>query len=120
MGALGGVCGGCLVRSGVDQCDVMCVLGLLGPSCWLCVDGREGLGVSPLADSMADCVPGWLCGDRGLSVGSIFCCRCPVLVEGSGPSVRPQSGQMYLLALANAVCLVFGVWQVQCTPDIPF
>ena len=54
-GALGGVCGGCLVSGGVEQCDVVYdVPGLLGPSCWLCVDGREGLGVSPLADSMVD------------------------------------------------------------------
>ena len=43
-----------------------------------------------------------------------------VSAEGFGFSVLPQSGQANLLALANAVCLVFGVWQVQCTPDIPF
>ena len=113
-GALGGVCGGCLVRSGV-----VCVLGLLWPSCGLVVDGREKFGVSSLVVSMVDCVPVCLCGDRGLSVDSMFCCRCLVLAEGSGFSVCPQSGQVYLLALANAVCMVFGVWQVQCTSDIP-
>ena len=98
---------------------MMCVLGLLGPSCWLCVDGREGLGVSPLADSMADCVPGWLCGDRGLSVSPVLCCRWLVFAEGSGFSVRPHSGQVYLLALAKAVCLVFGFLHTQYTSDIP-
>ena len=97
----------------------MCVLGLLGPSCWLCVDGREGLGVSPLADSIVDWVPGWLFGDSGLPVSPVLCCRPLVSAEGSGFSVRPHSGQVYLLALANAVCLVFGVWQVQYTSDIP-
>ena len=57
-GALGGVCGGCLVSGGVDHCVVMCVLVLLGPSCRLCVGGREGLGVSPLVDCIVDWVPG--------------------------------------------------------------
>ena len=83
------------------------------------VDGHEKFGVSSLAVSMVDCVPVCLCGDRGLSVDSMFCCRCLVLAEGSGLSVCLQSGQVYLLALANAVCLVSGVWQVQYTPDIP-
>ena len=57
-GALGGVCGGCLVSGGVDHCVVMCVLVPLGPSCRLCVGGREGLGVRPLVDCIVDWVPG--------------------------------------------------------------
>ena len=40
--------------------------------------------------------------------------------EGSGFSVLPQSGQANALALANAVCLVFGFLQTQYSSDIPW
>ena len=47
--------------------------------------------------------------------------RCGLVsAEGSGFSVLPQSGQANLLALANAVCLVFGFLQTQYTSDIPW
>ena len=39
--------------------------------------------------------------------------------EGSEFSVLPQSGQSKALALANAVCLVFGFLQTQYLSDIP-
>ena len=57
-GALGCVCGGCLTSGGVDHCVVICVPVPLGPSCWLCVGGREGRGVRPLVDCSVDWVLG--------------------------------------------------------------